>query len=306
MSIFPKRITPGETVTIHWNFNTANLIDFHVLPWVKIGVRSPHEKVTILFEDHVLGLPDEPKDLKTEEPRLKYLNKNVPLLLLADYLSGKHKKEKLIEILENIQSGRHYYFSYKVPENAPLGKYKLISEMYINGELKFSKTAADDFFLVEKVLFKGMYRSGNKNKAVIVNHSPETTPVKIVGCTPLDSGKIKTTVNVFEIEALEEKRVRLYAPLNFLLYNEERKVTPLQEGSRDYLLRNQQVLELNKNDGNIYLLKKHSEEGYQLTEPAKALWRKSDGLLNKNNLSAQELEAYHELMAEGLIKEISF
>lgn len=227
-------------------------------------------------------------------------------MVISDYLSGRHKREKLVEILQNIQSGRHYYFTYQVPEYAPLGKYTLISEVHSGGEIRYSKTAADDFFLVEKVSFKGMDESDGKRYATIVNHSPEKTPVKIVGCTPLASGKMKTAVNVFEMEALEEKSIPLNAPSNFLLYNEERKVLPLQGDPPTYLLRNQQVLELNKNDGRTCLLKKDKEEGFQLSEQTKALWQRSDGLLSKSMLTEEELKVYEELKAEGLITDIRF
>ena len=258
MSIFPKRSVPGGTVTIHWNFNTAHLTDVHICPWVRIGVKDPKGEVAMLFEGHVLGLPD-PKDQHQDQdlpaPTLKYLHKNLPLMIIADYLSGRHKREKLVEILQNIQSGRHYYFTYHVAEDAPLGKYTLISEVHSGGETRYSKTAPDDFF---------------------------------------------------EMEGLEEKSVSLTARLNFLLYNEERKVVPLQEGSPDYLLRNQQVLELNKNDGSTYLLRKDKEEGYQFTKQTKALWLRSDGLLNKCQLSDEELEAYKALKADGLITDIRF
>ncbi len=307
MSIFPKRSVPGDTVTIHWNFNTAHLTDVHICPWVRIGVRDPDGEVTMLFEGHVLGLPD-PKDQPPDSsmPTLKYLNKNLPLMIIADYLSGRHKRERLVEILQNIQSGRHYYFTYPVAKDAPLGKYTLISEVHSGGEIRYSKTAPDDFFLVEKVSLKSTDESGGKKNAIIVNHSPEKTPVKMVGCIPTVDGKLQTSVKAFEMEALEEKSIPLKAPMNFLLYNEERQVVPLEEGSPDYLIRNQQVLELNKNDGSTYLMKKDKEEGYKCTEQTKALWLRSDGLLNKRHLSDQELEAYKELKADGLITDIRF
>ena len=257
MSIFPKRAVPGSTVTIHWNINISHLTDTHVCPWVRIGVKDPEGNVTMLFESHVLGLPDPIDQPELPKSLLKYLNKNLPLMVISDYLSGQHKRERLVEILQNIQSGRHYYFTYQVAEDAPLGKYTLISEVHSSGKIRYSKTAPDDFFLVEKVSFKGIDESGEKREAIVVNHSPEKTPVKIVSCTPIVSGKMKTAVNVFEMDALEERSVPLSEPLNFLLYNEEREVVPLQKGSLDYLLRNQQVLELNKRDGSTYLIKKN-------------------------------------------------
>ncbi|MTI22872.1 hypothetical protein E1176_17705 [Fulvivirga sp. RKSG066] len=307
MSIFPKRTVRNSVVTIHWNFNTAHLTDVHVFPYVRIGVKAPDGKITMLFEDHVLGLPESDEQPQPNaKPSLKYLNKNLPLLVIAEYLSGQHQREKLIEILQNIQSGRHYYFSYQVPEDAPLGKYTLISEVHSGGEIRHSKTAKDDFFFVEKVSVKDEEKSGEDSKAIVVNHSPEKTPVKIVSCTPTGAGKMKTHIEVFELGENEEKAISLNSPLNFLLYNEEREVLPLQQSASAYLLRNQRVLELNKNDGNTYLLKKDKEEAYKLTPGAQSLWSKSDGLLPKSKLSEEELEAFEELSSEGLIHSIDF
>lgn len=305
MSIFPKRAIPGETVTIHWNFNTSNLTDFHVIPWVRIGVQSPDGETSMLFEDHVLGLPEERNEPKTDAPKLKYLNKNVPLLLLADFLSGKQSKEKLIEVLENIQSGRHYYFTYQIPQNAPLGKYHLMSEIYVNGELRLSKTAADDFFFVENISCNGCEKSGDKMLALVFNHSEEKTPVKIAHCYPSGGGKIKTVVDVFEMDGLEERAVPLVAPFNFLLYNEERQVIPLHT-STGFLLRNQQVAALSKKEHGTYLFKQASDEGYHLDESQKGLWEKADGLLSPELLAADERQLAEEMIAENLIQSLSF
>ncbi|NMH89060.1 hypothetical protein [Flavivirga algicola] len=151
MSIFPKRAIPGKTVTIHWNFNISSLKNVHIFPRVRIGVKDPNGNVTMLFEEYVLGLPNSEDEITPQKERtFKYLKKNVPLLLLADYFDGISKREQLIERLKNIQSGRHYYFTYTLPNDAPLGKYTLVSEVHSSGEIKYSKTAADDFFFVEK------------------------------------------------------------------------------------------------------------------------------------------------------------
>ncbi|MCB0486719.1 MAG: hypothetical protein KDC47_11030 [Flavobacteriaceae bacterium] len=307
MSIFPKRSVPGSTVTIHWNFNTAHLQNVHVCPWVRIGVKDPLGQITMLFEDHVLGLPDPEDDLSEgASPPLKYLNKNLPLMVIADYLSGRHKREKLVEILENIQSGRHYYFTYPVPEEAPLGKYTLISEVHSGGEIKYSKTAPDDYFLIEKISLQDVKELEGKKYAVIENHSPEKTPVKIVDCTPASPGRLATSVSVFEMAPFEKKTITLSASISFLLYNEERRLIPLTGSSSPFLLRNQQILEWTKSDGHIYLLKKDKDEAFQLTGPGKTLWQRSDGLFNKDELNDDELRVYEVLKSQELIEEIRY
>lgn len=307
MSIFPKRSVPGSTVTIHWNFNTAHLQDVHVCPWVRIGVRDPFGRITMLFEDYVLGLPDPEDDLPDgTSPPLKYLNKNLPLMIIADYLSGRHKREKLVEILENIQSGRHYYFTFPVPAEAPLGKYTLVSEVHSGGKIKYSKTAPDDYFLIEKISLQSLNERDGKKSAIVENHAPEITPVKIVSCTPVSSGKLKTSVSVFEMAPFEKKTIPLSYSKNFLLYNEERQLIPLTNSASPFLLRNQQVLEWTKNGGHTYLLKKDKDEAFQLTQPGKNLWQRADGLLSKDELNAEELKLYEVLKSQGLIREVHY
>ncbi|WP_103071813.1 hypothetical protein [Aquimarina sediminis] len=305
MSIFPKRTVPGKTVTIHWNFNISSLKNVHIFPWVRIGVKDPKGNVTMLFEEHVLGLPDAEDHVEeNEKPKLKYLNKNIPLLLLADYLEGACKRERLIEILENIQSGRHYYFTYKIPEDGPIGKYTLISEIHNSGSIKYSKTIADDFFFVEKVTVDRIVE-GKERKAVVVNHSSEKTPIKVVTCLQNDREELKTEVSVFEIEPLQETIIKLSSDKEFLLYNEEREVLSLTSESPSYLLRNQQVLEISKNDQLTCLLKKDKEESYRLDEQSKRLWDKSNGLLHKDGISEEEKLIYEEMNSEELIHEIT-
>ncbi|WP_438422303.1 hypothetical protein [Aquimarina macrocephali] len=304
MSIFPKRAIPGKTVTIHWNFNISALKNVHVFPWVRIGIKDPNGNVTMLFEEHVLGLPNPINDVTQEkEQSLKYLNKNVPLLLLADYLSGACKREQLIQILKNIQSGRHYYFTYTIPKNAPLGKYTLISEVHSSGEIKYSKTAVDDFFFVERITLNNIVE-GEKKNAVVINHSPEKTPIKIVECYQNKQGELKTKVRVFEIEPLQKTTIKLSSNKEFLLYNEEREVLPLTTSS-SYLLRNQQVLEIHKKDEKTYLLKKDKDEAYQLTTETKQLWEKSNGLFHKDEMSEIEKAIFKEMSSEELIQEIN-
>ncbi|WP_108867825.1 hypothetical protein [Aquimarina aquimarini] len=304
MSIFPKRAIPGKTVTIHWNFNISSLKNTHILPFVRIGVKDPKGKVTMLFEEHVLGLPDPIANDKSDEQQLKYLNKNIPLLVLADYLSGPCKREKLIEILKNIQSGRHYYFTYTVPDDAPIGKYTLISEVHNSGEIKHSKTAMDDFFLVEKLTLDKVVEEGGQKKAIIINHSTEKTPVKVVHCYENELGELNTKVQVFEIEASQETEIQFFSDKDFLLYNEEREVIPLTALSTSYLLRNQQVLEIQKNNEFSCLLKRDKEEAYRLTTETKQLWEKSNGLFHKDMMSEKEKAIFEEMNSEGLIEEI--
>ncbi|MEP1487744.1 MAG: hypothetical protein ABJK28_04900 [Algibacter sp.] len=303
MSIFPKRTIPGKTVTIHWNFNTAHLDGAHLYPLVKIGIKDPKGNITMLFEDHVIAFPDQKESKKESLQKLKYLNKNIPLLVLADYLEGPCKREKLVEILTNIQAGRHYYFTYTIPHDAPLGKYSLISEVHNNGNVKYSKTRLDDHFWVEKISLVTVTGKGKDRTAVIRNHSEERTPIKIMRCSIDFNGRMETEVEAFEVNPKDTKLISIPEEKVFLLYNEERETVALTEEEPIYLVKNHEILSISKDKGLDCLMEKDSDEAYWLSSEAKYLWDKSDGLLNKNNLSEKEKGVLKEMEEQGLIKQ---
>ncbi len=304
MSIFPKRTIPGKTVTIHWNFNTSHLSGAHLYPLVKIGVKDPKDNITMLFENHVIAFPDQKESKEEPLQKLKYLNKNIPLLVLADYLEGPCKREKLVEILANIQAGRHYYFTYTIPHNAPLGKYSLISEIHNNGNVRYSKTQFDDHFWVEKISLLKIIGEGKDRTAVICNHSKESTPVKIVRCFIDFNGHMETEVEAFEMNPEGTNPISISEGKVFLLYNEERETVALTEDTPIYIIKNHEILFISKKNGLDCLMKKDSDEVYWLSPEAKNLWDKADGLLNKNNLSEKEIEVLKEMEGQGLIKQI--
>jgi hypothetical protein len=293
MSIFPKRTIPGSTVTIHWNFNTVHITDAHVLPYVRIGVQSPDGITTILFEQHVLGFPAIRPQLVPDAKKLFYLNKNTPLLVLADYLSTHHKREQLVQILQNIQAGRHYYFTYILPEDAAPGKYKLISEVHNNGNIKYSNTAPDDFFFVEKITV---------DEHKIINHSPEPAPVKIVSYQPGEK-LLPENITVFEMQPKETIPVSSFPDNSFLLYNEERITLPLQHPLSVRCIRNQQGLCLPKDDTIHVLLP--DETAYTLEGAGKSIWERADGFATREELSAAgNAPVYQEMVDNRLIIEI--
>lgn len=294
MSIFPKRSIPGSSVTIHWNFNTVHLTDKHVFPYVRIGVQSPDGKTTMLFEQHVLGLPSIQSRKEMEPSLLLHLNKNTPLLVLADYLSTHHKREQLIQILQNIQAGRHYYFIYHVPADAPPGKYTLISEVHNGGSIRYSTTAPDDFFLIEKITIE-------ENE--IVNHSNEPTPVKIVTYQP-DNELRAEDIKVFEMPPGGSISISSFPGNSFLLYNEERITLPLQNQSAIRCIRNQRALCLPK-DETLHILFPN-EEVCTLTTAGKSIWEKADGVVTREELCAGGNEQlYQEMVDKQLIIELN-
>lgn len=293
MSIFPKRTLPGSVVTIHWNFNTSHVTEAHVFPFVRIGVRSPDGTITMLFEQYVLGLPVIQPPANPASRQLLYLKKNTPLLVLADYLSSHHKREELVRILQNIQAGRHYYFTYAVPANAAPGKYSLLSEVYSNGIIRYSATASDDFFLVETVTVEN---------GTIINHSPEPVPIKVVTYQPGEK-LLPENITVWEMRAQEKIPVGSFPENSLLLYNEERVCLWLRDQPAIRCIRNQQVLCVPAGDTLHVLLP--SGDAYTLGMEEKAIWEKADGITLKEDICYPGNEIrYREMVDNHLLIEL--
>ncbi|MEJ7658802.1 MAG: hypothetical protein WKG07_03815 [Hymenobacter sp.] len=172
------------------------------------------------------------------------LPKSVPLLVLADYLSGQHQREALVTMLRGIHTGRHYYFTYPVPPDALLGRYTLLSELYVDGQLKHSGTATDDFFSGGTTAWPREPAPNGRRAATVANAGPEPVPVRVVEYWP--EQQPTTASDVREVPARGTLRIESAADQCFLLYNEEREVLPVAAPPGPVFLRNQQLLAWDK------------------------------------------------------------
>ena len=309
MSIFPKRTVPGQPVTVHWNFNTAALIATHIYPFVRIGVRDPVGQLTMLFEGHLLALPNpEPLPPGPSPDEARHLRKNLPLLVLADYLSGPRKREVLVELLQSMQAGRHFYFVYPVPADAPLGRYTLLSEVHSEGQVRYSKTADEDFFFVERVEVAGATAEAGASTATVRNPGPEPVPVKVVEYFP--SRQPNVQVRTQELPAHGALCLPLATEHTFLLYNEERQTLPLTASpAGPAYLRNQQLLGFDKPGASVpttYVLAPGDEAGYELSGPTRLLWNRADGLASRTAMLAglDDDTALREMLDADLLREL--
>jgi mannose-6-phosphate isomerase-like protein (cupin superfamily) len=289
MSIFPKRTVRGGTVTIHWNVNPPVGLDKPLCPFVRIGVIDPGGQTHVLFEEHVLLLP----------AAAPHLPKNTALLVLASYLAGQQSREKLIDILNNLQTGRHYYFAWKAPDDALPGKYKLLSEMYLEGSLLGSTTAAEDFFYVDQITIA----DDAQGNVTIHNPGPEAVPVKLISYSPQHHHQ-PDTLEVFNLAAGQERQITIEDKSVFLLYSEERITVPLHALHQPRALRNQQMLSITKQEV-LYALPRTGNDAYSLTGLQAALWQAADGINTAASLRAIDNTVYNDLLTHRLITEIS-
>jgi hypothetical protein len=307
MSIFPKRTIPGKSVTIHLNFNTSFLTDEHIFPYLRIGVEDPTGRITPLLEDHLLALPDpDPKETVFQNSKPKSLRRSFPLLILADKLDGGMPREVLETIVQEIESGRHFFSSFKVPDDAHLGKYRLITDIYTEGALRHSKTAEDDFFWVEHLELESVARKNSRFLAKVKNPSGEPVPVKIVECL-FKAGKLSTQSRELELPAEVSTEITVKSEKAFLLYNEERETIHLLDPRSPFVLRNQRMLCLQKDKAagqTIVVLARDGDKAYELSGAKKKIWDMASGLNTKKEvLQAADVRSYNEMLENGLISE---
>ncbi|UOQ70195.1 hypothetical protein [Hymenobacter cellulosilyticus] len=255
----------------------------------------------------MLGLPGPAPTTPVPEVVAQHLPKNVPLLVLASYLSGRHKREALVELLQGMHTGRHYYFTYAVPAEAPLGRYMLLSELYTDGRLQHSGTAAEDFFLVEDLhLSLAEATPAGGLRAVATNPGPEPVSIRVVEYQP--ERQPSTSSYVREVPAQGSLPIESSGSQCFVLYNEEREVLPVISTTEPVFLRNQQLLTLEKEvDGlaTTYVLTGETDNAYELTGSSRDVWHLADGLHRRSELPDPEMQtAYQDLLDEGLIQEL--
>nr|WP_315028095.1 hypothetical protein [uncultured Chryseobacterium sp.] len=296
MSIFPKRTIQGKSVTIHWGIALETEKNIPQFPLVRLGVKAPDGSITSLCNRHIMLLPDHSSENKEENIIQTHLPKNVPLLILADYLSGKRKREKLVEMLKHIQTSRHYYFQYPIPDNALPGKYELVSEIYLEGEYYPSRTAEEDFFYVDKLKLER-----ENGKIQIQNLSQEPCPVKTVSVSELD-----TISEVHIIQPLESLYLEDKTEVQYLLYSEEREVVSLSENKSKKMMRNQTLQNFEKieNDAlKIYVLFPEDEDAYILEGNYAKIWNLAEGTIDENTLKEIDHEAFVSMMEAQLLQE---
>jgi hypothetical protein len=302
MSIFPKRTVTGSTVTIHWHLTLPAGMESAVCPYVRIGINSPGGHIYMLFEEHVLLLPSTGAATSASLQQGGTLSKHTPLLVLASYLAGPQQREKLVDILTNLQNGRHYYFSWPVPPGAAPGKYTLLSEIHIGGAIKQSATAAEDFFYVEQLNIAEY----GKGEVVIQNPGPEPVPAKLITYTAGRHQRPETP-EVFSISPGDSRVVTTSGKSMFLVFNEERITIPLHAFQQPRVLRNQQHLFLQKEkDGEAlsYVLPREGDNAWRLTSRQREIWEAADGINSAATLRQIDNTGYNEMIAEGLITEL--
>lgn len=116
VSIMPRRVRPGECVTIH--VGLINRWQRPIRPSIRLSVIDPGGRPEVLLDSYVLVFPN-------------YRESDTAL--------------------ERRRRMKNFYFQYPVPEQNALGRYRVKLENFLEGNLLYSETMETDFFYVEEI-----------------------------------------------------------------------------------------------------------------------------------------------------------
>lgn len=303
MSVFPKRTIRGKGVTIHWGFGALHKLGGLRFSHAKIQVKNPNGVLTTLFEKNFQILPYEKEEERISPNKMskKSLSGVTPLLLLSDYLSGPRiNKKALTSHFERLGNSRHFYFYYDIPEEAPLGKYEILSEVFIDGIGYESNTKDSDFFFVEELTISNVSSIDKGYVFEAKNHSPESCPIMIVEYFSESISK-----KVLNMEPLESKRITCSKDV-CLFYNESRESIPITLSSKK-VFRNPKFFALEKEDDGvkkIYVMdSSNNNDAYIFEDSYLEIWEKSNGSISANELKKIDEKVYLEMKNRKLIIE---
>jgi hypothetical protein len=287
MSIFPKRIGPGETVTIHLNI-FARHKEKIIFPYIRSVIHTPTGKEALLFDGYTPCFP-----ASGTEPNL---NKEFPFLLIANQTRFKSEDE-VNDIITRIASGTHYYFQYTLPPDAEPGKYEVETELWIDGIDIKSTTNSEDFFHVEKIDLLETVNHTDQRKARIINHSPEPMPARLIKVRHAGSCESST----LQLAPLTVTEI-FFRERAFLLYNEERKCLSLDPLHDQLLIRNQKWFSKEATEEvqrSTYAMHADNGEVVILTGKTKELWDNADKGIDM--ATPEDKEFIKEMRKAGLL-----
>jgi len=307
LSIFPKRTVPGKDITIHWCCSTEGLTDTRLSPYCRVHVRDPAGGNTVLFEDSILLLPaaQEPAG-HFQNPAPSQGQSELPILVMLEGIRDAADRENAKSALQRLLAGRHYYFPFKVPPDAPLGRYALSAEIDIGGGTRESVTRDNDFFFVESLQCGAIDPTPGGVKATIENPSPHTVPAVVTQCSYRDD-RLVTESTFIDFPPGQQTDIETRGEHCFLFYSEGREIIHLHDPDDPIILRNQGLRSLrdaDRPDAPAILMPNNGDAAHELSGDRKKAWVLAARLTARTEmLAAVPAEVYRDMLDAGLLRE---
>jgi len=310
MSIFPRRLRPGGTVTVHYSI--APPVTASEAPSLhRASIVDPRGRERSLI-DRFVWLPPGFTDLRVRaierhlpprrgrgRRRPPGLAPGTPLLMLGDLLGGSRD---LFAALMRFTGGLHCYASYRVPAGAPLGRYQV--RFYGHADGQPSGPDERDYFLVEDLrVAKTEVRRG-RHVACVRNRSPEPVPAHLVQLVASRRGRPRHHARMIELAPGETSEIQLRSRTAFLFYSEYREVLAL-DGGRGALVARNPVLQWKEGRRSIHVIAAGSARGTELDGPARHIWLMANGFFRRDDVRTRtNWRTYDEMLREKLILEL--
>lgn len=300
MSLFPIRLRPGGTITVHLRFAPK-------FPgWVlrRDYLVDPHGQKKLCFERIFPCMPSAKKS--QEECELIYKSGQIlggaPLLMAARYLQHDFKRaDYFLDMIVGLRDDTHHYYTLKVPEDAPLGRYHFELEDRINGRVFKSNTFDTDYFLVEQLKLLSVEHKRECSVAFVENPSPETVLAEL--CQYRGDFTEEYEMSVIRLAPQSTTEIA-YKNAGLLLYRDKDDFIRLQKEKS--CLRNPIYQSVFKENTLMVFSNDPSHlQAFELTGEAQAIWQEANGFFPVSQVrTAANGKRYDDMLAAGIIIEI--
>lgn len=311
MSVFPRRTIPGKSVMIHLCLNVAPQGNFPVTPFLKVAIRDPLGHMTRLFDGHVVLFP--PEDTPAQNGAEHGSSRETPAVPWMGLDRGLSETASICgteagETLERLHTGQHYYFPFRISDDAMAGRYTLVSEMQLGGKRLFSLTQDQDMFWVEVLRLNGIRQSEEGQWARVENPSSEPVPAVLVRC-PGQDRDVSIQREYVTMPAQQVTELAVGHDKCFLVFNEGREVIFLAaQTSLPCVIRNQAIVSVRGRGASDHLTLAVPHDGdtaFELTGMRRTLWEKAAQCPTRGELLRDvPVKVYEAMLEQGLICEL--
>lgn len=300
MSLFPIRLKRGGTITIHLRMNT-------MIPlWVdrKDYLVYPNGERKLCYDRMVPYFPSVTKndDEKLTISQSGQLYGGAPVLMAARYLQNEFNSEKhFMEMITGLRDDTHHYYTLKIPEDAPLGRYHFELEDRVNGNVWKSGTFDTDYFYVEQLNLIRVEKRGDMFSALVENPSPE--PVLVQLCSfDVQTGR-ESRPELHSLKPHSSTEIGFYGAA-VLLYRDGDELIRLTHEKEKSCLGNP-IFKTKRKDNGCIIYSDEPVRTYELSGISERIWSLANGFIPRSIIRDEEsASVYDEMLQMGLIIEI--
>lgn len=304
MSLFPIRIKPGGSITVHLRMEASFPI------WVKRRdfLVDPNGNRTLVYERL---LPFVPPPTKSDggnsmQGRCGQILGGAPLLMAARYLqTATENSDLFLSSLEGLRDATHHYYNLKIPDDAPLGRYYFELEDRGNGNLWQSQTAEGDFFYVEQIYLERILEKENRYEAQLNNPSPESTLVQLIQFPDGTEDEMSFESSLITLPPKTVSSVS-FRGAALLMYRDGDEIIRLSKEDHVFCLRNPDLKFMSRGESTfVFKNKTQPEEAFQLEGTSRSIWFLANGFCPRSLVrNTDNASVYDEMLGLQLILEI--